>query len=225
MEDPELEKALAKVRMATMIMAPRLRKAALLAHVTFSVGWLGAVAGYLALAVSGLAGRDAELARSAYVSMELIGWAVIVPLSLAALVSGLVQSLGTEWGLFKHYWIAAKFVMASVGSVILLLHMRVVGQMSGIARTTALSPGDFGDIRVSLVVHAVGGLLLLLAATALSITKPWGVTPYGRRKPQAPTAAADSTGRGRLYMVLGIVGLVLLLLLLHHLSGGGPRHH
>jgi hypothetical protein len=184
-------------------MTPGLRKAAFLAHVTFSLGWLGAVAAYLALAVSGLTGRDAALARSAYVSMELIGWAVIVPLSLAALVSGLVQSLGTEWGLFKHYWIVAKFVMASVGSVILLLHMRVVGQMSGIARTTALSPGDFGDIRVSLVVHAVGGLLLLLAATA----------------------AAGSTGRGRLYWVLGIVGLVLLLLFLHHLSGGGPRHH
>jgi hypothetical protein len=39
-----------------MAMTPRLRKFALTAHVTSSVGWLGAVAAFLALAVAGLTG-------------------------------------------------------------------------------------------------------------------------------------------------------------------------
>jgi hypothetical protein len=202
-------------------MTPALRKATFLAHVTASVGWLGAVVAYLVLAVTGLRGKDAELARSAYVSMELLGWAVIVPFSLAALLTGLVQSLGTEWGLFRHYWVTVKFVLASVGSVILLTHMRAVGQMSGFARTTSLAADQYGDLRVSLVVHAVGGLLLLLTATALSIYKPWGMNPYGRREPQA--VAADSSRKWTL--TLAVIGLVLLLLVLHHLAGGGPRHH
>src|SRR5262245_7499551 len=107
-----------------MTMTPRVRKAAFLTHVVCSVGWLGAVVAYLTLAWNGLRGKDEDLARSAYLSMELVGWSVIVPLSLATLASGLVQSLFTEWGLFRHYWITAKFLMASVGSLILLVHMR-----------------------------------------------------------------------------------------------------
>jgi hypothetical protein len=205
------------------MMSPRVQKAAFLAHVVFSVSWMGAVAAYLALAWSGLRGTDAELSRSAYLSMELIGWTVIVPLSLATLLSGLVQSLGTQWGLFRHYWITVKFLMASVGSVILLTHMRAVGQMAGFARAMTLSATEHGDLRISLVVHAVGGLLLLLTATVLSIYKPWGLTPYGRQQlEQRPIGGTSSRG---LYILFGVIGAVLLLLLLHHLAGGGMHHH
>ncbi len=73
-------------------MEPRLRKFALTAHVTSSVGWLGAVAVSLALAVACLSTRDPELVRAAYLTMKLIGWVVLVPLSLASLLTGLVQS-------------------------------------------------------------------------------------------------------------------------------------
>lgn len=52
---------------------PPLRKFALTAHVISSVGWLGAVAAFLALAVAGLAGRDARLVRASYLAMELTG--------------------------------------------------------------------------------------------------------------------------------------------------------
>lgn len=215
-----------------MTMTPRLRKAAFLLHVTFSVGWLGSVVAYLALAVSGLTGKDAMLARSAYLSMEFIGWTVIVPFSLATLLSGLIQSLGTEWGLFRHYWITVKFFFAVAGSLILLFHMRVVGQMSGVARSTSLGIGEFGDLRIQLVVHAIGGLLLLSAATVLSIYKPWGMTPYGRRKQQEKIANVElgelepspQTRRG-LFLLIGTIGVVLLFLILHHLFGGGLRHH
>jgi Na+-driven multidrug efflux pump len=86
-------------------MTPRLRKFALTAHITLSVGWLGAVVAYLAPAIAGLTSQDAQLVRAASLTMELIGWFVIVPFSLAALLTGLIQSLGTEWGVFRHYWI------------------------------------------------------------------------------------------------------------------------
>lgn len=68
-----------------MTMTPRLRKFALTAHVTSSVGWLGAVAGFLALAVAGLTSQDAQMVGAAYLTMELTTWFVIVPLSLASL--------------------------------------------------------------------------------------------------------------------------------------------
>jgi hypothetical protein len=163
-------------------MTPRLRKLALTAHVTCSVGWLGAVVAYLALAIAGLTRQDAQVVRAAYLAMELIGWFVIVPCSLAALLTGLVQSLGTEWGLFRHYWILVKLLLTLGGTLILLVHMRRVSHMAGIAVDTTLTSADFGLLRVQLVVHAGGGLVVLLAATALSVYKPWGRTRYGRRQ-------------------------------------------
>jgi hypothetical protein len=62
-----------------MIMRPWLRKFALTAHVTASVGWLGAVAAFLTLAVVGLTSRDTQKVCAAYVAMEVTCWFVIVP--------------------------------------------------------------------------------------------------------------------------------------------------
>src|SRR5215213_1405382 len=105
-----------------MIMAPRLRKFALTAHVTASVGWLGAVAAFLALAVAGLTSQDAQLVRGAYLAMPVMTWYAIVPLCLAALLSGLVSSLGTEWGLFRYYWIVIKLAITVLSTVVFLIH-------------------------------------------------------------------------------------------------------
>lgn len=85
-----------------MTMTPRVRKAVLTAHVTASVGWLGAVAGFLGLSITGLASQDAQTVRGTYLAMEATGWFVLLPLSLGSLATGIVQSLGTTWGLFRH---------------------------------------------------------------------------------------------------------------------------
>src|SRR5919197_4285401 len=103
-----------------MTMTPHLAKFALTAHITLSVGWLGAVVAYLALAVAGLTSHDAQMVRAVYLSMELMSWFVIVPFSLAALLKSIVSSLGTQWGLFRHYWILVKFLMTTGATIVLL---------------------------------------------------------------------------------------------------------
>jgi hypothetical protein len=59
-----------------MTMTPHLCKFALTAHVTSSVGLLGAIAGFLALAVAGLTSQYAQMARAAYLAM-------LVPVALS----------------------------------------------------------------------------------------------------------------------------------------------
>jgi hypothetical protein len=132
-------------------MTPYLRKFGLTAHVTFSIGWLGAVVPYLALAIAGLTSHDAQMVRAAYLSMELIGWFVIAPLSLAALLSGLVQ-----WGLFRHWWILVKFPLTTGATIVLLGHMQAVSRMARIASETTLAGADFHTLRVQLVGNAAG---------------------------------------------------------------------
>lgn len=163
-------------------MNPSLRKLTLTAHVASSVGWLGAVACSLALAVVGLVSRDASTVRAAYVALKLIGWWVLVPLSFASLVTGLVQSLGTPWGLFRHYWVETKLVMNVLASVVLLLYMQT---LTYLVRTTAdtASVTELLQLRSpSPVVHAAGALALLIVATILSVYKPRGLTKYGQRR-------------------------------------------
>jgi hypothetical protein len=163
-------------------MSPRVRKIALSAHVTFSVGWIGAVAVFLVLALAGLNGEDFETVRAAYVSMELTGWFVIVPLALASLLTGLVQSLGTAWGLFRHYWVLVKFVITVLATVVLLVHMRPIGHMADAVRRATLADGELGGLRIQLVADAGAALAVLLVAVVLSVFKPQGTTRYGRRR-------------------------------------------
>ncbi|MEX2612381.1 MAG: hypothetical protein WD380_02280 [Gaiellaceae bacterium] len=166
-----------------MTMTPGLRKFALTAHVTSSVGWLGAVACFLALSVAGLASQNAQTVRAAYLAMEATGWFVLVPLSLASLLTGLVQSLGTKWGLFRHYWVLAKLLINVFATIVLLLYMQTLSSLAGVAAETALSSDDLGVLRSpSPVLHAGAALLLLLVATTLAVYKPRGLTPYGKRK-------------------------------------------
>ncbi len=165
-----------------MTMTLRLRKFALTVHVTSSVGWLGAVGAFLALAMAGLTSQDPQMVRATYLVMEMIGWFVIVPLSLASLPTGLVMSLGTEWGLFRHYWVLAKLLITVLATTLLLVHMQPIGHLARVVAETTLASGELAGLRVQLVADAGAALLALLVATALSVYKPRGMTPYGRRK-------------------------------------------
>lgn len=165
-----------------MTMTPRLRKAALSAHVASSVGSLGAVAGFLALAVAGLTSENAQMVRAAYLAMELTAWFVIVPLVFASLLTGLIQSLGTGWGLFRHYWVLVKLLLTVLVAIVLLLQMELISYLAGAAAETPLSSADLRGLRRSPAIHAAGGLLVLLVPVALSLYKPRGLTRYGWRK-------------------------------------------
>jgi hypothetical protein len=172
-----------------MSMAPGTRKLALTAHVTASVGWLGAVAAYLALAIAVLASPDARTVRAVYLAMELIVGYVIVPLAVASFLTGLVSSLGTPWGLFRHYWVVFKLLLNVVATLVLLLYTRSIGYFAELA---AAAPAEaLGGLRhPTHLIHAGAALLVLLVATVLAVYKPRGVTPYGWRRQQEQRAAA-----------------------------------
>jgi hypothetical protein len=165
-----------------MIMPPGLRKLALSLHVTASVGLIGAVAGFLALAIAGLASAHPAIVRAAYPSMALTAWFVIVPLAFASLLTGIVQALGTSWGLVRHYWVVAKLLLTLFVTAVLLLQLKLIDDVAAAAIEMPLSGGDLLEARMSLVVHSGGGLLVLLLPVALSVYKPRGRTHYGIRK-------------------------------------------
>jgi hypothetical protein len=165
-----------------MTMPPSLRKLVLVSHVTTSVGWAGAVACFLALALVGQLGANEAVARAAYVSMDIVGWLVVVPLAFLSLLTGIVQSLGTPWGLLKHYWVAIKLFLTVFATLGLLVHMYPTDRVAEAAAAVDASFAGLHSIRRQLVADAAAGLLTLVVTTVLSIYKPRGLTPLGSRR-------------------------------------------
>ncbi|MBT9470777.1 MAG: hypothetical protein IV099_06290 [Phenylobacterium sp.] len=165
-----------------MTMTAGLRKLTLAAHVTSSIGWFGAVAAFLALAIAGMTSQAPQLVRAAYLAMSVTTWFVIVPLAIVSLLSGVVASLGTRWGLFRYYWVLLKLLLTSFSIVILWVHTQPIDLLAGVAaRTTAFS-ADFHGQQLLLVTASGAAMVVLLVLTVLSIYKPQGMTPYGARK-------------------------------------------
>ena len=160
-----------------MTLTPRARKLVFTAHVVSSAGWLGAVIAYLALVVAALTSEDAQTVRAAFLGMELTYY-VLVPLAFASLVTGVVQSLGTTWGLLRHYWVIFKLGLTVVATFVLLLNMGTVNSLVDTARRDGADlPGAGGQL-----LHAGVGLLVLLATATLAVYKPRGMTRYGQRR-------------------------------------------
>jgi hypothetical protein len=166
-----------------MILAPSARKLVLAIHLTTSVGWLGAVIAYIPLDLTVAVSNDAGTVRGAWTAMGLIATAVLVPLAVASLVTGLIISLGTRWGLVRHWWVVVSLVLTSVAVVVLLNESRVISASVAMATATTTSVEHLLAIPPTLP-HSIGGLVLLLIVQWLNVFKPQGLTPYGWRRQQ-----------------------------------------
>lgn len=175
-------------------MGAGLRRASIALHVVSSIGWIGAAAGYLTLAIAASVSDEPSTIRAAWIGMEISGWYGIVPLGVLAFLTGLVMSLGTAWGLIRHYWVLIAFVLTAVSLTVLIVHMPTVSTMAAIARTaddsTVAQLG--GD-----VLHPALGLAVLSVVAVLNLYKPRGLTTYGqhRQHEQASTRNRDRTTR------------------------------
>ena len=233
-----------------MSMTLNVRKFALTAHITFSVGLLGSIATFLALAIVGLTAQEAQLVRAVYLAMDLTARLVIVPLALASLLTGLIQSLGTSWGLFRHKWVLAKFLLTAFATVILLVKIELIGYAAHLAAEAMLPRDDLRAVGRELMIHAAGGVLVLLVPAVLSVYKPWGLTPYGRRKQQpqrepsqqahrprrpspVPNGGVDVLSSRKSITItlrrVHMIGIAVMVLVLHfvilHLTGFGLGDH
>ena len=175
-------------------MTPWTRKLGLTAHVSSSVGWFGSVVAFLALAVSGLTSEQPQIVRAAYLAMEMIGWFVIVPFSFASLLTGLVQALGTPWGLFRHYWVVVKLLVTVFATALLLIHMQPVGHLARVVAIRTLEHGELAGLRIQLIADAGAAMFALLFAAILSVYKLAGRTRYGWRKFREELRATESSG-------------------------------
>lgn len=171
---------------------PSTRRFLLLMHIATSVGLVGAVAGFLTLAVTGLTGSAAGL--TVYPAMDLISQYLIVPLAVITLTLGTLQALVTPWGLIRHYWVLIKLLLTVLVVVVLWLQLGNIRLLASLP-SEALLAAEWTTTRFSMVLHSGGGLAVLLGATILSVYKPAGLTRYGWNKRYSPIASVAGPDR------------------------------
>ena len=164
-----------------MTFSNTMRKFVLLAHVTTSVGLLGAVACFLLLSIFGIVSSNVQLVQASYLLLMPLTSYLILPLVVASLLIGIISSLGTPWGLVRYYWVAAKLLLTAVTLIVLLLQMKAIAELSAIAAARMVTDMDMG-LRLRMIIHAGGGLGVLLLIMIFSLWKPKGITPFGQRQ-------------------------------------------
>ncbi|MBV9161760.1 MAG: hypothetical protein JO309_05245 [Pseudonocardiales bacterium] len=161
---------------------PRLSRQAravvLTVHITMSVGWLGLDGALVALEVTGLSTVHPTVGAGIATATGVIACWVLIPVVFSSLVSGLVLALSTPWGLVRHWWVIVKCGIAAVLTAAGLLYL--LPQLPQIVA----GGGEPAEMQ-TLIARSVA-LVLLLAATGLSVVKPWGKTSCGRKVHNRP---------------------------------------
>ncbi|MFF7179850.1 DUF2269 domain-containing protein [Streptomyces sp. NPDC008121] len=165
------------------------RRALLVFHVAVSVAWLGLSVGLLTLGITAYTTGDPSLTQAAYRAMKVFADWLLVPVALGTLVSGLVLSLGTPWGLARHRWVWIKFWITMVTAAATVFALRPEIEHAA----TAGTPDS------SLIAAPTVSTVAYLFMTAISVLKPWGLTRRGRRLRVSATSrkGLDERSSGR----------------------------
>ncbi|TXS55950.1 DUF2269 family protein [Streptomyces sp. t39] len=153
------------------------RRGVLAIHVTASAGWLGLTLGLLALALTALSSGSPSAAEASYRSMKVFTDWLVLPIALVTLLSGLVLSLGTPWGLARHRWVVAKFWLTLATTVASVVLLRPGVDRAAAAAVSGLPVPEPRD----LVMGPAVSLAAYVFMTVVSLLKPWGPTRRGRR--------------------------------------------
>ncbi|MEU4492843.1 DUF2269 domain-containing protein [Streptomyces sp. NBC_00210] len=153
------------------------RRALLVVHVAASAAWLGLTLGLLALALTAATTESAPMIEAACRSMKVFTDWLVIPVALLTLLSGLVLSLGTKWGLARHHWVFTKFwlTLVTITASVFALRPGVNAAVEAVA--SGSPPADPLD----LVMGPVVSFSAYVFMTVISVLKPWGLTRRGRR--------------------------------------------
>ncbi|WP_262006172.1 DUF2269 domain-containing protein [Streptomyces sp. FIT100] len=153
------------------------RRAILVVHVSASASWLGLSLGLLGLSVAAIASDSQAAAEASYRSMAVFANWLMVPIALLTLVSGVVLSLGTPWGLARYHWVWTKFWLTLVTTGLTVFSLRPGVNTAAEEAAAGIAVTDASGLLAAPIVS----LSAYLFMTAISVLKPWGMTRRGKR--------------------------------------------
>ncbi|WP_152858232.1 PDR/VanB family oxidoreductase [Streptomyces acidicola] len=206
-------------------LAPRARKVWLTLHVGLSVGWLGLSLAMTTLSAVGLYSGSHAARHGAYEIFHIFDLTIVIPSMALSIVTGVAIALGTPWGLIKHRWVLAKFVISL--AIPVMAGVMQSPWVAELAERTEDPAGQPGDLGVALLASNALFVVLLWTATLLSVVKPGGRTRWGRKDLAARRAAPPDPARTAVPDIPAVVGEAFhvaddTVALTLRPTGGGP---
>ncbi|MBB6415162.1 putative membrane protein [Streptomyces sp. AK010] len=137
-------------------------------HVTVSASWLGLSLGLLALGITAATTGSPATVEVSVPDMKLVADWLLLPVAFLTLLSGLLLSLGTKWGLARCRWVYTRFwlTLATTTATVLALRPGVNSAVTAVAAGGPLP--DAGDVLFGPVVS----LSAYVFMTVISVLKP-----------------------------------------------------
>ncbi|MBS4201756.1 hypothetical protein KHA93_19315 [Bacillus sp. FJAT-49732] len=144
-------------------------------HLIFSAIMLGNMVTFLILSITAAGTGSEQLVGSCYQIMHVLSKTSVRASTIGTLVSGILLSIWTKWGLFKFYWIIVKEILTA-----LLLFLNLWGMYAWTMNTLAgfesnMNQLDMYMFHIDLWTGIVIQILSLLFIFVISVFKPWGM--------------------------------------------------
>lgn len=154
------------------------KKALLTVHILFASIMLGVMVTFLVLSIAAATTDDPEVFQACYAVMLVLAGSSVRASTIGTVVTGVLLSVLTHWGLLKYYWIIAKELLTvisiGIGMIGIYVWSLKAADLAGEAGWNALHNPEFLANRLYLVTGIICQLVSLAAMFGLSVYKPWG---------------------------------------------------
>ena len=146
-------------------------------HLLCTVAWLGAGLCSLIFNITALITSNPHLLNAAYVFAGILDKAILRGGAVGALVTGILLSMLTQWGLMRFYWIIVKEIVSILCIVIGFI---ISGWNADAISLTAMQGLDalhnplFITNRTMMFAGIFFQLISLSGVIVISVFKPWG---------------------------------------------------
>ncbi|MBO9610220.1 MAG: hypothetical protein J7639_29950 [Paenibacillaceae bacterium] len=153
------------------------RKLLLTLHIIFSAIMLGGSVAFFIFSLVAASTHDMSILEACYRAMHLLSDTSMRASTIGTVITGVLLSVWTHWGLFRYYWIVAKELLTLVTIATGLYGMYVLS-LRGLTMmhegVGLVAGAAFETNRLYLMTGIVIQLVSLVAMMALSVYKPWG---------------------------------------------------
>jgi len=145
-------------------------------HLMFFISWIGGGTGLIFLMFIAQPAVPDDIYMK-FRSMQVIDDYIIIPGALGSLATGLVYSLWTNWGFFRHRWLTVKWILTIAqilfGTFALGPWLNGNVDIAMKVRGAALSDPVFLDNISHIELWGTIQVLFLIFMMVISVIKPW----------------------------------------------------
>ncbi|CAH1201890.1 hypothetical protein [Paenibacillus sp. JJ-223] len=147
-------------------------------HVISASSWIGGTLGMLLLGLYLYSAANGEQLAYTLASMEIIDENLLKYPALMTLLTGILLSIWTQWGLVKHYWIVIKLILTLTTILIGIFFLNhwtasLVDMVSETGFAT-LQDHNFRSKWLAILLTASFNLLCLFIMVFITYFKPFG---------------------------------------------------